>query len=123
IYKNKYFDPSTFSLEVKTYVANEAKDNPFEAKETHKTEDIDFVTFKKKNLLKVGDRDYSGDWTTRYPSIVCHKLVDVSVKSAFLGWVAGEIEKFFKGFLVNIQQQIIETYDEWKDLTEEEIST
>ncbi|KAI4292202.1 hypothetical protein PAPHI01_1476 [Pancytospora philotis] len=121
VYKNRYFDPATFSLEVATMAVAEPKENIFDLEKAHKEEDLDFRTYNKSSLLRAGERSYEGDWGERYPVTYVYKCVDVSVNSFGLGWVAGEVDKMIRNLLVSVQQKIIETYDEWSKLSDEEI--
>lgn len=122
IYKNRYFDTKTFSLQVKTHASTKVQKNVFELDKDFKELEIDFRTYNKKDLTKVGDRDYT-NWESEYPCINLYKLVDVSVNSFGMGWVASEVDKFIRNLLVDVQQKIIKSYDEWKDLTEEDLKT
>lgn len=120
-YKNRHFDKSTFSMTIKTKLRTEFIENIFKVEKDYKTEIIDFRSYNKANLNKVGDRDYSGNWEEKYKSTYVYKLIDIDVNRFGFGWISGEIDKHVRNMLVDVQQKIIETYDEWKNLTEEEI--
>lgn len=121
IYKNRYFNPSTFKLEIKTIATQEPADNIFEQEKAPEEDSLDFRTFNKSKLYHVGSRDYTGNWEERYPHINCYKLVHVTVNSFGLGWITSEIDKMLRNLLMEVQQKVIETYDEWADLSNEDI--
>ncbi|KAI5149416.1 hypothetical protein ENBRE01_0888 [Enteropsectra breve] len=120
-YKNRYFDEKTFSLYIKTLATKKARENPFELEEPLKIDSLDFRTAGKRELMSAGDRDYSGDWQKNYPVSILYKSLEVSVNKFGMGWIAGEIEKHLQNMLLDVQKQIIESYDEWKDLSEEDL--
>lgn len=120
-YKNRHFDEKTFILHIKTKISNKDIENIFGMETAPKEEAIDFRSFNKKDIKKVGERDYSGEWSERLPSIYVYKLIDVSINSFGFGWITKDIDKHVRNMLVDVQQQIIETYDEWKNLSEEEL--
>ncbi|KAI5169154.1 hypothetical protein PAEPH01_0486 [Pancytospora epiphaga] len=123
IYKNRCFDSNTFSLEVHTVGADEPHEKPFDLNTAYKTEWIDFRTYGKADLTKTGSRDYSGDWEKSFPTIIVYKCVDISVNKFGLGWVTSEVNKMIRGLLISVQQKIVESYEEWANLTEEEIKS
>jgi Phosphatidylinositol transfer protein len=119
VYKNRYFDSDTFSLEVKTILSQEQLTNPFKITEKYKERELDFREYKDERITKVGDRDYEGNWNGRYAEIFVYKMVDVKVNSYVLGWIAKEVDKKMRQVLLEVHGKIVETYDEWKDLSEE----
>lgn len=122
VYKNRYFDAKTFSLEVRTAGTHVLKENIFDLDKAFKEEFLDFRTCNHAKIARVGERDYSGDWESSYPCTIIYKLVDVSVNSFGLGWVAAEVDRMIRNLLVSVQQKIIQSYDDWVHLSEKEIS-
>ena len=50
-----------------------------------------------------------------------YKLVHVTVNSMLLGWVCEQIKNMMKNMLTTFQNKLIETHDEWKNISEEEL--
>lgn len=105
-----------------TKTSKKLQENIFKVEKKYKQEVLDFRTFNKSNYTKIGERDYSGEWESRHSSVYIYKLVDISINSFGFGWIVGEIDKQVKAMLMEVQQKIIESYDEWKNMTEEELS-
>ena len=100
-YVNKYYDVNTFSLTVKTVVSSDLKENIFAQK--------DF----KSSLI---------DLSKESPKFVhIYKLITVTVNSTLLGWICEHIKNTMKNMLIKFQEKIIESYDKWKNISEEEL--
>lgn len=120
-YKNAKYDEKTFKLQINTLGSKKELNNAFELDNGYKEVEIDFRKHGKKNLKNVGTRDYSGDWTKRYPSMYLYKFVEVEINSFGFGWITKEIDKILKNFLVDVQLKIIESYYEWINLSNDEM--
>ena len=121
LYLNKYFDKNTFILTVDTLIDSEDKKNIFNIEKKYQSENIDFRTFKQANIFKIGDRNYEEDWESKYPAIYLYKKIDVNINSFLLGRVAYEVESTLIGIIVDAIQLVIREYDNWKNLTEEQL--
>lgn len=120
-YKSRHFGIDAFRLQVKTLGSKNESDNVFGLTCKYKEDAIDFRTYNKGKMWKVGSRDYSGEWKNRYPVTHVYKMIDVEINSFGFGWITKEIDKLLRSFLVDAQRKILETYDEWIKLSEEEL--
>lgn len=100
-YVSKYYDANTFSLTVKTMVTNQLQDNIFSQKDV------------KSNVIDLSNGNSN--------SIYVYKLITVTVNSMLLGWICDQVKKLMKNLLIQFQEKMIATHEEWKNITEEEL--
>lgn len=100
-YVNQYYDSTTFALTVRTMATKEYKENIFEQKGVTSSL-IDYTDGKEQ-------------------AIYVHKLVSVTINSMMLGWMCEHVKSTIKAMLLKFQKKLIETKDEWKDISEEEL--
>ncbi|ORD94278.1 hypothetical protein ECANGB1_942 [Enterospora canceri] len=118
-YKNRHFDEKTFKMRIDTKVCAE---NSFKFTGVDaEVEELDFRTFLKNKVVKVGENDYSGDYEKKYGAVYVFKYVEIELNSMVLGWIAKEILKVLRNNIVEIQQDIVKYRDKWIEMSEEEL--
>jgi hypothetical protein len=99
-YVNQYYDTDTFTLTVKTMTSSGKKENIFKEKNA-KLEDIDLSDSKD--------------------GIFIYKFISITINSMLVGWMADHIKNAMKNMLLKFQKKVIETENEWKNISEEEL--
>ncbi|ORD96767.1 hypothetical protein HERIO_1309 [Hepatospora eriocheir] len=118
VYKNKYYSEKSFRITITTKVNT---DPNYKVEDSH-VKEIDFRTLKSDiSLLNVGSRDYTGDWHGKFPVIYVYKTVEIEVNVFGLGWVSSKINKGLSEQLLEFQTNLIKWYDEWKNLSDDEL--
>ncbi|OQS54144.1 hypothetical protein EHP00_1776 [Ecytonucleospora hepatopenaei] len=117
-YKNMHFDESTFKMNIDTKVTT---NEHFKFNTDAPVEVIDFRTYFKEKMVKVDDRDYSGNFSERYPCVYVYKFVEVEINSKLLGWISKEVVKSLRDSMVELTRDVIRFHKEWKNMKEEEL--
>lgn len=118
-YKNRHFDEKTFRMQVNTKVV---KNGNYVFDDTDaKVEEIDFRIVGKEKLEKVADRDYSGDYSEKFPCIYVYKHIEIEINQFGIGWVSKEVLKILRDNIAELQQDVVRHYSEWSKMTEEEL--
>lgn len=119
IYKNQYFDENTFKMTVEAKVCKNANFN-FNNSDI-KIEDIDFRTYFKKPLIKVDNRDYSGNFEERYNIVYVYKYIEIEINSTLFGWMCKKIAESLRDTIVELQHVILCDYNSWTKMNETEL--
>lgn len=119
IYKNQYFDESTFKMTVEAKVCG--NDNFNFNNPDIKIEDIDFRTYFKTPLIKVNDRDYSGNFEEKYNTVYIYKYIEIEINSTLFGWMCKKIAESLRDTIVELQHVILRDYDSWTKMSETEL--
>lgn len=99
-YVSKHYDTDTFSLIIKTHVKTKMEEKVFS--EEGKRQVFDFTNGKQANCY-------------------IYKLVKVTINSMIFGWVADKVKNSVRDMLSGFCTKVIETENEWKDLSEEDL--
>lgn len=75
------------------------------------------------NQIEIDGQKYKPDWykTANFEYMACQKFVTLKFDVFGLGWLVHEIEKHIDKIFLAAHQQMICTYDEWKDLKMDDI--
>lgn len=99
-YVSKHYDTDTFSLTIKTHVKSSMEEKVFS--EEGKRQEFDFTNGKEAKCY-------------------IYKLLKVTINSMIFGWVTDKVKNSVRDMLNGFCLKVIESENEWKDLTEEEL--
>lgn len=105
-YVSKRYDEKTFKLMVRTKIFETSSilNNVFDLEPGFKSREIDMVP-----------KGHEG------ATIWVYKLVEVQINSILLSWTAESIKNLLRDMLLQFQEKIIETEEEWKAISVEDL--
>lgn len=101
-YVNNHFDVETFGVVVETFILDKAM------------EESEFLGMNAEFIDLEMEKEVG-------EAMVVYKKIKVEVNSCLIGWIANEIEKSLRNMIIEHHQLILNTKNEWRDVTHEEL--